>query len=71
MAGEREHEVQHEPQILEGEDEIPRQPLDRDVAPDAYEPEAIPTEKARTALWLALGVLLIVVIVVVVLAVAG
>jgi hypothetical protein len=36
---EREHEVQHEPQVLEGEDEIPRQP-----APplDPYTPEPGP-----------------------------
>jgi hypothetical protein len=55
-----EREVQHDPQVLEGDDEIPRQPIDRDAAPDAYEPEAVPTAKARLALWAALAVLLIV-----------
>jgi hypothetical protein len=53
-----EREVDRDPQVLEGEDEIPRQPADRDTAPDAYEAEAPPTAKARLALWLALIVVL-------------
>jgi hypothetical protein len=48
-----EREVQHEPQVIEGEDEIPRQPADR----DSYVPAA-PTERARGALWIALLVVL-------------
>ncbi len=63
-----EREVTPEPQVLAGEDDVPRQPPDRDSAPDAYEPEAIPTAKARVALWLALLVVAAVVALVVVLA---
>ena len=63
-----EREVGHDPQVLEGDDEIPRQPLDRDSAPDAYDPEGIPTAKARIALWLGLLVIAAVVAFVVVLA---
>ncbi len=68
MDHERERESAEEPQVLEGEDDVPRQPLDRDSAPDAYEAEAIPTEKARKALRLALVVIAAVVALVVVLA---
>ena len=41
-----EHEVQHDPQVLEGEDELPRQP-----APplDPYTPEPGPTPGDRRA----------------------
>ena len=50
---EREREVQHEPQVLEGEDELPRQP-----APplDPYTPEPGPRPGERRAfrvMWLA------------------
>ncbi len=48
-----EREVQHEPQVIEGEDELPRQPADR----DSYAPAA-PPRRARAALWAALLVLL-------------
>ena len=46
MADEREREVQHEPQVLEGEDELPRQP-----APprDPYTPEPGPAPGERRA----------------------
>jgi hypothetical protein len=45
---EREREVQHEPQVLEGEDEVPRQP-----APplDPYTPEPGPRPGERRAFW--------------------
>ena len=48
-----EREVQHEPQVIEGEDDVPRQPADR----DSYAPAA-PTRRTRAALWVALLVLL-------------
>jgi hypothetical protein len=47
---EREHEVQHEPQVLHGEDDIPREP-----APplDPYTPEPGPGPgEARAFAWL-------------------
>ncbi|MBA2474690.1 MAG: hypothetical protein H0V40_01850 [Actinobacteria bacterium] len=46
MADDREHEVQHDPQVLEGDDELPRQP-----APplDPYTPEPGPTPGDRRA----------------------
>ena len=46
MADEREREIQHEPQILEGEDDRPRQP----AAPlDPYTPEPGPRPGERRA----------------------
>jgi hypothetical protein len=51
-----EREVQHEPQVLEGEDEIPHQPADRtEFAP------GFASGSARLALWVALAVVLAVV----------
>jgi hypothetical protein len=46
MADEHEREVQHDPQVLEGEDELPRQP-----APplDPYTPEPGPGPGERKA----------------------
>jgi hypothetical protein len=46
MTDEREREVQHEPQVLEGEDDLPRQP-----APplDPYTPEPGPDPGERRA----------------------
>jgi hypothetical protein len=49
-----EREVQHEPQVLEGDDLIPHQPADR----TDFDPAPAPTERARRALWLALLVIL-------------
>jgi hypothetical protein len=49
-----EREVQHEPQVLEGDDLIPHQPADR----TDYDPVAAPTGRARNALWLALLLIL-------------
>jgi hypothetical protein len=43
---EREHEVQHEPQVLEGEDEVPRQPS---LPHDPYIPEPGPRPGERRA----------------------
>jgi hypothetical protein len=44
-----EREVQHEPQVIEGDDLIPHQPADRaDYTP------AAPYGRARTALWIGL-----------------
>jgi hypothetical protein len=55
-----EHEVQHEPQVLEGEDEIPHQPADRaDYTPGTA------TGIARVGLWVALGLFLVVLAVVI------
>jgi hypothetical protein len=63
---EREHEVQHEPQVLEGEDDLPRQP-----APplDPYTPEPGPGRGERRAfrvLRLAIVPVLVVVVIVLV-----
>jgi hypothetical protein len=46
VADDREHEVQHDPQVLEGEDDLPRQP-----APplDPYTPEPGPNRGERRA----------------------
>ena len=41
-----EHEVQHEPQVLEGEDELPRQPV---MPRDPYVPEPGPRPVERRA----------------------
>jgi hypothetical protein len=60
-----EREVQHEPQVLEGEDELPRQPASQR---DPFVPEPGPRPGERRAfrvLWLALLVLAIVVAVVI------
>jgi hypothetical protein len=67
MADER--EVQHEPQVLEGDDDVPRQP-----APplDPYTPEPGPTPGDRRAfrvMRLAVVVVLIVVAIVVIAAI--
>jgi hypothetical protein len=48
-----EREVQHEPQVLEGDDLIPHQPADR----DEYTPGE-PYGRARVALWIALLIVL-------------
>ena len=56
-----EREVQHEPQVLEGEDEIPHQPADRaDYAPGTA------TGAARVGIWIALALFLAVLAVVIV-----
>ena len=62
---EREHEVQHEPQVLEGEDELPRQP-----APplDPYTPEPGPGPGERRAFramrlaWIVVGIVVAIVL---------
>jgi hypothetical protein len=46
MSDEREREVQHEPQVLEGEDELPRQPA---PPSDPYTPEPGPAPGERRA----------------------
>ena len=56
-----EHEVQHEPQVLEGEDEIPHQPADR----AEYTPGTA-SGMARAGLWVALGLFLVVLVIVIV-----
>ena len=65
MADEREREVQHEPQVLEGEDDLPRQPTSsRD--PFVPEPYARPGERREwRAMRLAVVPLLIVIAIVV------
>jgi hypothetical protein len=55
-----EREVQHEPQVLEGEDEIPHQPADR----DDYAPGTA-TGAARLGLWVALGLFVVMLAVVI------
>jgi hypothetical protein len=55
-----EREVQHEPQVIEGEDEIPHQPADR----DEYTPGTA-SGMARAGLWVALGLFLVVLAVVI------
>jgi hypothetical protein len=45
-----EREVQHEPQVLEGDDLIPHQPADK----SDFDPEPAPNDRARVALWIAL-----------------
>jgi hypothetical protein len=55
-----EREVQHEPQVLEGEDEIPHQPADRaDYTPGTA------SGVARVGLWVALALFLAVLAVVI------
>lgn len=63
-----EREVQHEPQVLEGDDDVLRQP-----APpiDAYTPEPGPTAGDRRAFRvMRLGVVVVVIVVVIVLVAA-
>jgi hypothetical protein len=67
---EREHEVQHEPQVLEGEDDLPRQP-----APplDPYTPEPGPGPGERRAfgvMRIAVVVVLVVIAIIVIAAIA-
>jgi hypothetical protein len=65
---EREHEVQHEPQVLEGEDDLPRQPA---LRRDPFVPEPGPgpgEQRAWRVMRLALIPLLVVVAVLVVVA---
>ena len=58
--GAMEREVQHEPQVLEGDDEIPHQPADRaDYTPGTA------SGVARIGLWLALALFLAVLAVVI------
>ncbi len=62
---EREREVQHEPQVLEGEDELPRQPS---PPLDPFTPEPGPRSGERRAfrvMWLAILIVLIVVAIVI------
>ena len=62
---EREREVQHEPQVLEGDDELPRQP-----APplDPFTPEPGPGPGERRAFrvmrlaWIVVGILVAIVL---------
>jgi len=62
---EREHEVQHEPQVLEGDDELPRQP-----APplDPFTPEPGPRPGERRAFramrlaWIVVGIVVAIVL---------
>jgi hypothetical protein len=52
-----EREVQHEPQVLEGDDELPRQPSPP-LDPFTPEPGARPGEqRAFRLLWLAIAIL--------------
>ncbi|MEX0673610.1 MAG: hypothetical protein WD981_08605 [Gaiellaceae bacterium] len=60
MRGDVEREVQHEPQVIEGEDEIPHQPADR----AEYTPGTA-SGLARAGLWVALGLFLVVLAVVI------
>ena len=65
MAEEHEREVQHDPQVLEGEDELPRQPAS---PPDPYTPEPGPGSGERKAFvamrwaWLVLIVVIAIVL---------
>jgi hypothetical protein len=55
-----EREVQHDPQVIEGEDEVPRQPS---MPKDPYTPEPGPTAGERRAfrllplVWIVLAIL--------------
>jgi hypothetical protein len=55
-------EVQHEPQVLEGEDEIPHQPADLD---DYTPADADSAGLSRVGLWVALAVFLAVLAIVI------
>ena len=60
MADEREQWVQPEPEVMEGEDELPRQP---NAPLDPYTPEPGPRPgegRAFRAMWLAIAVLAVV-----------
>ena len=60
-----EREVQHDPQVLEGDDELPRQPA---ASLDPYTPEPGPRSGDRRAFrvlrlaWVLLGILAVVVL---------
>lgn len=62
---EREREVQHEPQVLEGEDELPRQPS---PPLDPFTPEPGPGPGERRAFramrlaWIVVGILVAIVL---------
>ena len=59
-----EREVQHDPQVLEGEDELPRQPASE---LDPYTPEPGPRpgeQRAFNVLWLAWAAIAVVVAIV-------
>ncbi|MFN2472030.1 MAG: hypothetical protein ABR583_13790 [Gaiellaceae bacterium] len=62
---EREHFVDSEPQVLEGEDEVPRQPAPP-VDPYTPEPGPAPGERrAFRAMWLAWAIVAILVVTIV------
>ena len=65
MADDREREVQHEPQVLEGDDDLPRQPS---PPLDPYTPEPGPAAGERKAFaamrWAWLVMLVVIAIVV-------
>ena len=62
---EREREVQHDPQVLEGEDELPRQPS---PPLDPFTPEPGPRPGERRAFgvmrlaWIVVGILIVIVL---------
>jgi hypothetical protein len=62
---EREREVQHDPQVLEGEDELPRQPS---PPLDPFTPEPGPGPGERRAFgvmrlaWIVVGIVIVIVI---------
>jgi hypothetical protein len=61
-----EREVQHDPQVLEGEDELPRQPS---PPRDPYTPEPGPGRGERRAFrvmwlaWIAVGLVVLIVVI--------
>ena len=64
-AGMTEREVQHDPQVLEGEDELPRQPS---PPLDPFTPEPGPRPGERRAFgvmrlaWIVVGILIVIVL---------
>ena len=61
----QEREVQHDPQVIEGEDQVPRQP---GPLQDPFTPEPGPRPGDRRAfrvMWLAIAVLVLVIAIVV------
>jgi hypothetical protein len=67
---EREREVQHEPQVLEGDDELPRQPAPP-LDPYTPEPGATPGDRrAFRVMRLAVVVVLIVIAIIVIAVIA-
>ncbi len=62
---EREREVQHDPQVLEGEDELPRQPS---PPLDPFTPEPGPGPGERRAFgvmrlaWIVVGIVIVIVL---------